>query len=169
MEEIIKERGLWPVDGLLAQCKGFKCKPGHTNFCCRRILFTQPDFVSQKSWLEEFVTSCGHICDFYLKYHCELNFIEKYWGTAKLQYCITACMANIVEMEKNMLNCLDDVPLLQMRRYVNRSACFMSTYDQGLSGVEAAWANHKYYSHHTLPPVMAAAVRRANVDMVTSL
>jgi hypothetical protein len=116
MEEIIKERGLWPADGLLAQCEGFKCEPGRTNCCCRRILFTQPDFISQKSRLEEFVTSRGHICDFYPKYHCELNFIEQYWGAAKLRYRITSHTANIVEMEKNMLECLDDVPLLQMRR-----------------------------------------------------
>jgi hypothetical protein len=44
----------------------------------------QPDFVSQKSQLEEFVVSQGHIWDFYPKYHCELNFIEQYWGAAKL-------------------------------------------------------------------------------------
>jgi len=78
MEEIIKECGLWSTNGLLAQCEGFKCQPGHTNCCCRQVLFTQPDFISQKSQLEEFVTSWGHICDFYPKYHCELNFIEQY-------------------------------------------------------------------------------------------
>ena len=42
-EAIIRERGLWPVKGLLAQCEGFKCAPGKTDCCCRRLLFTQPD------------------------------------------------------------------------------------------------------------------------------
>jgi hypothetical protein len=116
MEQIIKERGLWPSAGLLAQCQGFKCEPGLTNCCCRRLLFTQPDFICQKSQLEEFVTSRGHICDFYPKYHCELNFIEQYWGAAKLRYRISTQTANIDAMEKNMLSCLDDVPLVQIRR-----------------------------------------------------
>jgi hypothetical protein len=78
MEVIIRERGLWPDGGLLAQCESFRCKNGHTNCCCRRLLFCQPDFMTQKSHLEEFVTSRRHICDFYPKYHCELNFIEQY-------------------------------------------------------------------------------------------
>ena len=57
MENIIKERGLWRNEGLNAQCKGYKCEPGRTDCCCRRLLFMQPDFTSQKSQLEEFVTS----------------------------------------------------------------------------------------------------------------
>jgi hypothetical protein len=118
MEQIIREHGLLPNGGLLAQCEGFKCEPGHTDCCCRRLLFTQPDFILQKSRLEEFVTSCRHICDFYPKYHCELNFIEQYWGAAKLWYRTSMRTSNVVEMEKNMLACLDDVPLLQMRQFV---------------------------------------------------
>jgi hypothetical protein len=117
MEQIIRERGLWRESGLLAQCEGFKCVQGKTDCCCRRLLFTQPDFVAQKSQLEEFITSRGHICDFYPKYHCELNFIEQYWGAAKFRYRNTSKTNNIVEMEKNMLTCLDDIPLLQIRRY----------------------------------------------------
>ena len=85
MENIICEHGLWPNEGLKAQCDGFKCVSGHTNCCAHRVLFSQPDFCSQKSHLKEYITSRGHICDFYPKYHCELNFIEQYWGTAK--YC----------------------------------------------------------------------------------
>ena len=115
MEQIIKERGLWK-EGLLVQCEGFKCVQGKIDCCCRCLLFTQPDFTMQKSQLEEFITSRGHICDFYPKYHCELNFIEQFWGAAKFRYRITPKTNNIIEMEKNVLACLDEVPLLQIRR-----------------------------------------------------
>jgi hypothetical protein len=117
MEIIIRERGLWPEKGLSAQCESFLCKNGLTNCCCRRLLFCQPDFNTQKSHLEEFITSRGHICDFYPKYHCELNFIEQYWGAAKSRYRNTTRTTNIIEMEENMIACLDDVPLLQIIRY----------------------------------------------------
>lgn len=115
MELIIRERGLWQ-DGLLAQCPGFKCEAGHADCCCRRILFCQPDFVNQKSALEEFVESRGHICDFYPKYHCELNFIEMYWGAAKFRYRKSARTTNIDEMENNVKKCLDEVPKLSIIR-----------------------------------------------------
>ena len=39
--------------------------------------------------------------------------------------------------------------------YANLAAHFISAYNQGLTGPEAAWANHKYHGHHTLPPGMA--------------
>jgi hypothetical protein len=115
MEVIIRERGLWR-DGLRAQCPGFKCKEGSTDCCCHRLLFCQPDFVNQKSELEELVESRGHICDFYPKYHCELNFIEMYWGAAKFRYRTSARTANIDEMEKNMKKSLDEVPKLSIIR-----------------------------------------------------
>ena len=47
MEIIIWERGLWPQNGLNAQCEGFKCEMGKTDCCCRRLLFSQSDFVNQ--------------------------------------------------------------------------------------------------------------------------
>ena len=118
MEVIIRERGLWPegVEDLLAQCPNFCCNPDRTDCCCRRILFSQPDFISQKSQLQELVESRGHLCDFYPKYHCELNFIEQYWGAAKLRFHTVGCAATIKEMERKVINCLNDVPLLQIRR-----------------------------------------------------
>ena len=60
MEEIIRERGLWPdAGGLLIQCPNFKCPPGCADCCCRRILFLQPDFIAQKSQLEELIELRG--------------------------------------------------------------------------------------------------------------
>jgi hypothetical protein len=76
----------------------------------------QPDFMDQKPLLQEFVERRGHLCDFYPKYHCELNFIEQYWGAVKLCFRVLGCAKMIEEMEQKVLACLDDVPLLQIRR-----------------------------------------------------
>lgn len=116
MEVIIRERGLWPEAGMRASCAGFKCPDGQEYCCCRRLLFNQPDFVAQKSALEELITSRGHLCDFYPKFHCELNFIEMYWGAAKLRYRSTPKTTSTAEMRKNMRECLDDVPKEQILR-----------------------------------------------------
>jgi hypothetical protein len=45
--------------------------------------------------------------------------------------------------------------------YANCSAYFISAYMQGPSGAEAAWANHKYHGHHTLPPHILTEVKKA--------
>jgi hypothetical protein len=118
MEILVKERGLWQ-DGLLAQCEGFKCKAGTTDCCCRRILFSQSDFVNQKSALEELIESRGHICDFYPKFHCELNFIEQYWGAVKRLYRVSPRTADINEMERNAIACLDSISRIQINWYVS--------------------------------------------------
>jgi hypothetical protein len=119
MEAIIRERGLWPESpdaGLLTQCPNFKCPPGHMDCCCRHILFLQPNFTAQKSQLEELIESHGHICDFYPKCHCELNFIEQYWGTAKSHYRDSPWAKTGRGMEASVQESLDSVSLLQIRR-----------------------------------------------------
>lgn len=111
MEAIIRKRGLWPENGSLrADCPGFKCPDGRSDCCCQRLLFTQPDFIAHKSALEELIISRGHLCDFYPKFHCELNFIEMYWGAAKYRYRATPKTVNMAGMRQNVKDCLDDVP-----------------------------------------------------------
>jgi hypothetical protein len=116
MERILQERGLLPETGLPAECPKFKCPKDQTYCCCRRLLFNQPDFISQKSQLEELIENRGHICDFYPKYHCELNFIEQYWGAAKLRFRVAGRAPTMSELEKTVTACLDDVPIEQIRR-----------------------------------------------------
>ncbi|KAI9439999.1 hypothetical protein H4582DRAFT_1773974, partial [Lactarius indigo] len=58
----------------------------------------------------------------------------------------------IKEMEKMVKESLDNVPLLQIQRFTNCSACFIAAYREGLLGTQVAWANKKYHSHCTLPP-----------------
>ena len=116
MEQIIQERSLWPAKGLKVQCQNFCCPSEQTDCCCRQLLFSQPDFVNQKSQLQELIELRRHLCDFYPKYHCELNFIEQYWGAAKYCFRFKGRPATMEEMEKNVVSCLDDIPLHQIRR-----------------------------------------------------
>jgi hypothetical protein len=109
MELIIRERGLWPPAGLLALCK--KSSSTCVDCCCRHLLYNQPDFVAQKPLLQEVIEKCNHICDFYPKYHCELNFIEQYWGAAKWHYQNQLCVETMKNMEGNIFAALDMVPI----------------------------------------------------------
>jgi hypothetical protein len=124
MRNIINERGLWPEKDPIsgkeppANCKGFKCPDGSTSCCAHCMLFLQLDFVNQKSALEEFVESRGHIhiSIFYPKFHCEMNFIEMVWGAAKYEYHLFSMPKNEVEMEQNILDSLQLVTLDKMLR-----------------------------------------------------
>jgi len=49
---LLEERGLLTGLNLKAQCKDFKCKKGVTDCCCRRLLYSQPDFIRIESKLE---------------------------------------------------------------------------------------------------------------------
>lgn len=116
MEQILRERGLWH-DRLRAQCPGpWKDCGGKTDCCCRRIIFNLPEFSAQLSALAELIEERGHLCDFYPKFHCELNFIEQYWGAGKYRYRATEPTKSVEDMETSMVACLDDIPLAQIQR-----------------------------------------------------
>jgi hypothetical protein len=62
------------------------------------------------------VEARGHFCDYYPKYHCELNFIEQYWGAAKLCYRNTPPTHSMDEVRVNVKKALDDVQLQSIWR-----------------------------------------------------
>ena len=79
------------------------------------LFINQCNFVNQCSQLQELIKSRSHLCDFYPKYHCKLNFIKQYWGAAKAQYRVIPQAKMIEEMEKTIKKCLNNVPILQIR------------------------------------------------------
>jgi hypothetical protein len=116
---IIRERGLWPESpdaGLLTQCPNFKCPPGHMDCCCRHILFLQPDFIAQKSQLEELIESQATFATSTPNTTASSTFIEQYWGTAKSHYRDSPWAKTGREMEASVQESLDSVSLLQIRR-----------------------------------------------------
>ena len=156
MECIIREHGLWPKGGLPVECSGSNHPTEQCSCCCHHLVYIQPDFMAQKPLLQEYIKSRSHLCNFYSKYHCKLNFIEQYWGTAKLYFhvagharplrrCKGRCWGVLAT---SPLNRFDGVLFLfslffipgpkPICRFANRSAHFISAYHKGLSGAQAA-------------------------------
>ena len=67
------------VNRICSDCK--KHSPIANDCCTVRIL--QLDFLAQRLLVREIIENRGHKVIFYLKFHCELNFIEMFWGAAK--------------------------------------------------------------------------------------
>jgi len=79
---VFKERKLWPKPhGLLLQYpttnKRTGCGDREESCCAVRVLSQQWDFQEQKGQLEEELRALHREVIFYLKFHCELNFIER--------------------------------------------------------------------------------------------
>ena len=94
---------------LHTQCVKFKCAPGHTDCCCQWIFFNEPDFVAQKSKLEELVESHGYHMIFYLKFHCKVSFIEQCWGFVKHVYHELPATSSKSDPERNVLCALGEL------------------------------------------------------------
>jgi hypothetical protein len=116
MQVLLEERGYADAGKLRYECNGFKCPPGATNCCCRRLLYTQPDFVHVPSLLETVFQNRGFKMMFLPKFHCELNFIEQCWGYAKRIYRLNPESSREDHLQKYAKEALDCVPLMSMRR-----------------------------------------------------
>lgn len=81
---LLQERGLWR-EGLKLRYKIVgDCDQRRLEGCCAHTLMSiQEDFKLQKSLLQEAVESQGHLPLLFPKFHCELNWIEHFWGAAK--------------------------------------------------------------------------------------
>jgi hypothetical protein len=122
MRTLIQERRDHGLDlpdpsKLKAQCTKFHCPPGRNDCCCRRILYTQPDFEGVKSKLDGNCLEHGFQVLYLPKYHCELNFIEQCWGYAKQVYREFPISPLDADLERNVVAALDSGPLTSMRRY----------------------------------------------------
>ena len=123
-----------------------KEKITRTNCCARKLLSIQPDFKNQKSKIEIAIKERGHKCIFYPKYHCELNYIEMYWGAAK-RFTREHCNYTWVGLQKTVPEALDSVPLIMIRKFARKSQRYMDAYRKGLTGKLAEFAVKKYKSH----------------------
>lgn len=155
IKQVLTERKLWPPEGVRLVCE--KCagknkedNPERLGCCARRIISQQPDFCEQKSILEEAILEKGHIFERYPKFHCECNFIERYWGYVKRE-TRKLCKYNYTDLLQQVPKALVSVPVSKIRKFARKSWRYMDAYNRGLEGRIAEWAVNKYKTHRRLP------------------
>jgi len=145
-EIILRERGLWPLgvwrsDGmrLLLRCPTENGRSGYTpyreteleNKCCARsILAHQKDFRTQKGRLQEELESAHQEVIFYPKFHCELNFIEHFWCSAKW-YTRENCEYSLKGLRRVLPEALDSVTPATINCYYRRCMRTLGAYMDG--------------------------------------
>ena len=90
----------------------------------------------------------GHAIIFLPKFHCEFNWIERYWGCAK------SCDYSFKGLCDNVPLALEFVSLTTMRKFARKSYRYIDAY-RSKDGVElsaemAEWNVKKYTSHRRI-------------------
>ena len=149
VKQVLQERNLW-ADGLLMKCRD-KCPVGLENCCAKHLLEVQPDFQEQHSLVQEVIEAAGHLCIFLPKFHCELNFIEYFWGAIK-KYLRGHCDYTFGTLQENLPKALKSVAVETIRKWEHRMWRWLEAYDNGLAAREAQllvqkFSSRKYKSH----------------------
>jgi hypothetical protein len=156
MKQVLSERGLWD-NGLRMQCK--KCDFDDKSCCAKRILEFQPDFKAQRSKVQEVIEEAGHLCIFLPKFHCELNFIEFFWGAVK-PWLRENCDYTFQTLQENLPKAMEHVQLVTIRRWEHHMIRWMEAYQAGLTAKDAQFrvkqfSSKKYSSHRRVPETLA--------------
>ena len=161
---ILEERGLWVDDDPYRPGKKWRmdCTAEATNdnkCCAKHLLASQPDFREQKTALCEAIEDAGHIFELYPKFHCECNWIERYWGAAK-RIARVNCDYSFRALRENLPGFLDSVSPINetpttIRRFFGKAWRFIDAYSQNVPINDAfdlveKFSSRKYASHRRI-------------------
>lgn len=131
------------------ECKVLKtcCDDPSIDGCCaRRIMSLLQDFQAQKGKLQEEFESRGHLVLFYLKLHCELNWIEYYWGASK-RYVHNNCDYTIEGLRENIPAAFNSVSPELINEFYKRTQRMLAAYKEGhrygTKDVTQAYKSHR--------------------------
>ena len=142
---ILQERGLWPVGGIRLQCTK-EARKLDGSCCARHLLGSQPDFSSQRGYLQEEIEKRGHLVAYYPKYHPELNYIEYFWGYCK-RFARENCDYTLVGLRTTTPRALTAVPKETIHRFFQKSVRIADAYGEGHKYGTKEFSNRVYKSH----------------------
>ena len=135
--------------------------------CCDCVLRQQPDFLAQKSGLEEAYDEYNlqhgtqHSCVFLPKYHPELNPIERVWG--RMKWHIRKFADNRMDTLEKLMNyglSTENIPQWLVRKFFRLNEAYILAYDNGMDMVTAtAWIK-KHRSHRSYSERMDIALEQ---------
>ena len=122
--------------------------------CCKCSLAAQPDFLAQRSWLEEVYAKYNalhgtcHRCMFLPKFHPELNPIERVWSMMK-RHCRKFSNGSMSTLTESMNYGLspDNISVATVRRICRYTTCYLYAYENGMDIIQAEQWMKKRRSH----------------------
>ena len=145
IKHVLKERGLWPEPrGLVLECSTTHNRPGCDaggGCCARRVLGAERDFQNQEE-----VEALGHRVLFYPKFHCKLNFIERYWRRAKW-FARENCGYDFEALKATVPEALASVSNASIRGFYRLALRAIDTYSAGMQYGAEEFKQTVYKSH----------------------
>jgi hypothetical protein len=94
------------------------------------------------------------------KFHCEFNWIERYWGAAK-KYTRRNCNYTWDRLMETVPHALNSVSLSSMRKFARKSFRYMDAYRQQLNGdylspEHVEYCVKRYKSHRSVREYITA-------------
>lgn len=147
LEAILKERGVTTSENprtkakILLSCErkngeeAEKYYDGTVNYhcCLRHIAARQPDFYGQTTALQEAVANSGHLMELYPKFHCETNWIERYWSACK-RVARRECTYSFRDLKENLEDYMNSIPVTEIRNYYNHCWNYIEEYAEDDNG-----------------------------------
>jgi hypothetical protein len=158
IKQVLIERELWPESGRRPDNTPFNlecrtpdgkrgCSDKYGDHCCaRRLLGSQKDFQEQKGRLQEEVEAAGYTVIFYPKFHCELNFIERFWCAAKY-WLRDNCLYSLDGLRKNLPKALHSVSSASINRYYRHCVRIIEAYTDGQQYGTKEFKERMYRGH----------------------
>lgn len=96
--------------------------------------------------LQDKVEEMGYMVLFYPKFHCELNWIEYYWGRSK-KYARDNCGYSIEALRKVVPEAVESATKELIGRYFRKSLRILNAYKDGLQYGTPDFNQTVYKSH----------------------